>query len=364
MIAETAQQPISFFQREIKLGKAFPDKLKEGFYTEFTSLLESGIDIQRALNLLVEEQENKKVLAILEGIRTDLIGGSTLAEAMKKSGHFISYEYQSIRIGEETGQLKNVLQHLAKFFSDKVKLKRQLIGVFTYPAFVMMITIGVLYFMLNSVVPMFEDVFKQFGQELPALTKKIIWLSKYFSTFLMIFVLLVIGISIYGYYSRKEIWFRSLTAKIALKIPVFGILIEKIYLARMCQSMSLLLSARTPLINALDLVEEMIGFYPIEHAIHEVKNDIRKGESLHQGMAKFPIFNKRMISLTKIAEEINQLDVTYDRLAKQYQEDIEFRTKLIGTIIEPLIIVVIGLIVGVIMVSMYLPMFNLSNVIK
>ncbi|MCF8414626.1 MAG: type II secretion system F family protein [Crocinitomicaceae bacterium] len=363
-MVETAQQPLSFFQQEIKFGKAFPDKLKEGFYTEFTSLLESGIDIQRALNLLVEEQENKKVLSILDGIRSDLIGGSTLAEAMKKSGHFISYEYQSIRIGEETGQLKNVLHHLAKFFSDKVKLKRQLIGVFTYPAFVFLITIGVLYFMLNSVVPMFEDVFKQFGQELPFLTKKIIWLSKHFTTFFMIFLGITILMFIYGYYSRKEIWFRSITSRIVLKIPVFGILIEKIYLARMCQSMSLLLSARTPLINALDLVEEMIGFYPIEHAIHEVKNDIRKGESLHQGMSKFPIFNKRLISLTKIAEEINQLDLTYDRLAKQYQEDIDFRTKLIGTIIEPLIIVVIGLIVGVIMVSMYLPMFNLSNVIK
>jgi type IV pilus assembly protein PilC len=283
---------------------------------------------------------------------------------MKKSGHFISYEYQSIRIGEETGRLKEVLQHLAKFYADKVKLKRQLTGVFTYPAFVLMITIGVLYFMLNSVVPMFEDVFKQFGQELPYLTQKIIWLSKHFSSFLMIFVFILITLGIYGYSQRKEIWFRSFSANLVLKIPVFGMLIEKIYLARMCQSMALLLSARTPLVSALELVEEMIGFYPIEFAVKEVKKGIRKGESLHVGMERFPIFNKRMVSLTKIAEEINQLDVTYDRLAKQYQEDIEYRTKLIGTIIEPLIIVIIGLVVGVIMVSMYLPMFNLSNVIK
>lgn len=360
----TEKQPTSIFQREIKLGKAFPDKLKESFYTEFASLLESGIDIQRALSLLVEEQEKKRVLEILEGILNNLVSGSSLADAMRMSGHFISYEYQSIRIGEETGRLKHVLQHLAKFYGDKVKLKRQLIGVFTYPAFVFAITLGVLYFMLNSVVPMFEDVFQQFGQELPYLTRKIIWLSEYFSTFMIVFIGLIITASIIGYSQRKEVWFRSFTTKLVLRIPVFGILIEKIYLARMCQSLSLLLSARTPLISALDLVEEMIGFYPIEHAIHEVKIGIRKGDSLHKGMSQFKIFNKRMISLTKIAEEINQLDVTYDRLAKQYQEDIEFRTKLIGTIIEPLIIVVIGVIVGVIMVSMYLPMFNLSNVIK
>lgn len=358
------QEKIPFLQREIKFGPAFPDKLKEGFYTEFTALLESGIDIQRALSLLIEEQENKRVLVILENILSGLITGNSLAESMKKTGHFIAYEYQSVHIGEETGRMKSVLHHLAKFYGDKVKLRRQLIGVFTYPAFVMCITIGVLYFMLNSVVPMFEDVFKQFGQELPFLTQKIIWLSRYFSTFLLIFIALVGGIAIYGYTQREEPWFRAMTSSIVLKIPVFGILIEKIYLARMCQSMSLLLSARTPLVSALDLVEEMIGFYPIEIAIASVRADIRKGELLHKGMAKFPIFNKRMISLTKIAEEINQLDVTYDRLANQYQEDIEFRTKLIGTIIEPLIIVIIGLIVGVIMVSMYLPMFNLSNVIK
>ena len=149
-----------------------------------------------------------------------------------------------------------------------------------------------------------------------------------------------------------------------MRLPVFGKLIQKVYLARMCQSLSLLLGAKTPLVNAFTLVEEMIGFYPIESAIKQIKGEIVKGESLHQGLAKFAIFDKRLVSLTKIAEEINQLDKTFERLSKQYQEDIEFRTKLIGTIIEPLIIVVIGLVVGVIMVSMYMPMFNLSNVIK
>ena len=293
-----------------------------------------------------------------------MVGGSSLSQSLEKTGHFSAYEYQSIRIGEETGRLRIVLNQLANFYTDKVKLRRQLIGVFTYPSFVILITIGVLYFMLSSVVPMFEDVFKQFGQELPYLTQKIIWLSKYFTTFLLYFVLAVIAIVVYAYTQRKDENYRKMSSSIAMRIPVFGPLIRKIYLARMCQSLSLLLASRTPLVSALELVEEMIDFYPIESAIRAVKEDIRKGENLHEGLAKFTIFDKRLVSLTKIAEEINQLDTTFDRLAKQYQEDIEFRTKLIGTIIEPMIIVVIGLIVGVIMVSMYLPMFNLSNVIK
>lgn len=359
-----SEQKQNIFQREVSLGKTFPDKAKESFYTEFSSLLESGIDIQRALSILIEEQSSKKVLAVLEQLLEDLVGGSSLAEALEATGHFTTYEYQSIRIGEETGRLQIILHHLSNYFSNKVKLRRQLVSVFTYPSFVILITIGVLYFMLNSVVPMFEDVFKQFGQELPPLTQRIIGLSNNFSTFLMYFVIAVVGLSIYGYTQRKEDWYRKLTSSIVLRIPVFGKLIEKVYLARMCQSMSLLLGAKTPLVSALSLVEEMIGFYPIESAVKQIKKEIVKGESLHQGLAKFAIFDKRLVSLTKIAEEINQLDTTFERLSKQYQEDIEFRTKLIGTIIEPLIIVIIGLVVGVIMVAMYMPMFNLSNVIK
>ncbi|MCH2224904.1 MAG: type II secretion system F family protein [Crocinitomicaceae bacterium] len=359
-----SEEKKNILQREISLKKTFSDKSKESFYNEFNSLLESGIDIQRALSILIEEQQNKKLFAVLEQILTDLVGGRSLAESLEKTGHFTAYEYQSVRIGEETGRLQIILYHLANYFTNKVKLRRQLVSVFTYPSFVILITIGVLYFMLNSVVPMFEDVFKQFGQELPYLTKKIIGLSNHFSTFLLYFFLLLVGISIYGYTQRKEDGFRKITSAIAMRTPIFGKLIQKVYLARMCQSLSLLLGAKTPLVNALTLVEEMIGFYPIENAIKEIKSEIVKGESLHQGLAKFAIFDQRLVSLTKIAEEINQLDKTFERLSQQYQEDIEFRTKLIGTIIEPLIIVVIGLVVGVIMVAMYMPMFNLSNVIK
>ena len=354
----------NILQRDLKLGKVLPDKAKESFYIELHSLLDSGIDIQRSLTILEEEQKSEKLKKVFNELLSDLIGGMSLADTLKKSGHFTSYEYQSIRIGEETGRLGIILKHLGNYFTNKVKLRRQLIGVFTYPSFVILITIGVLYFMLNSVVPMFEDVFKQFGQELPYLTQKIIGLSNHFSTFLAYFIgILVIG-GVIAYSQRKENWFRGAGSKLVMNIPIFGGFIKKVYLARFCQSMSLLLGARTPLVQSLELVEEMINFYPYETAIKEIRAGILKGEMLHEGLAKFPIFDQRLVSLTKIAEEINELDRTFERLSNQYQEDIEFKTKLIGTIIEPLIIVIIGLVVGVIMVSMYMPMFNLSNVIK
>lgn len=354
----------SILNRDFSFRPVFPDKVKEQFYSEFGALLENGVDIQQTIEILIEEEEDKGRKELLENVRSSLISGSSLSVSLGKFKWFSNYELQSIKIGEETGKLKEVLVELAAYFSSKVKLKRQLISVFTYPSFVLLITFGVLYFMLNNVVPMFEDVFKQFGQELPFLTQKIIGLSKFFSAYFVYMFLGVLVIIIYLYSQRAQLWFRKTSASVLLRLPIFGPLFHKIYLARTCQSLSLLLSAKTPLVQALELVKDMIRFYPIENALEEIKQGVIKGESFYKGLSAHPIFEKKLISLTKIAEETNQLEKTYQRLASQYQEEIEYKTKLLGTLMEPIIIVLIGTIVGIIMVAMYLPMFNLSNVIQ
>jgi type IV pilus assembly protein PilC len=361
-MSETNSTP--FWKREIQLGGGINDKFKADFYRELGSLLESGIDLRRGIQLLIDEQEKERIAVKLQMISDMVIKGSALSDALRSLKEFTNYEIQSIRIGEETGRLVQVFNALTTFYNDKVKLKRQLISVFSYPSFVLLITFGVLYFMLNFVVPMFEDVFKQFGQDLPWLTKKIIALSEIFPLLFGYGLVGIIGISIYFYSQRKEIWFRSYSSKILLRLPVFGKLIKQIYLARFCQSMALLLEAKTPLVKALDLVQGMIHFYPLEQAIQEANAMVKKGNQLHEGLELSKLMDKRLISLLRIAEEINQLDQTFNRLNEQYNEDISHRTKLMGTIIEPAIIVLIGGIVGLIMVAMYLPMFNLSNVIK
>lgn len=349
---------------DVAFGKAINDKAKQHFYSEFHSLLDAGMDIQRSLNIIIEEQEKKRKKEIFEKIRDDLINGFSLSEALSRTNYFSPYEYQSIKIGEESGKLQTVLSQLSKYYHNKVKLRKHLISVFTYPAFVMLITIGVLYFMLNTVVPMFQEVFQQFGQDLPWLTKKIIYVSDNFSTYIYIFLAVIAGIALLHYSQKKEEWYRKYTGKIILKIPIFGKLFKKIYLARFTQSMGLLTVSRTPLIRSLDLVKDMIRFYPLEEALTHAKEEILKGNNLHHGLAKFPLFDKRFISLIKIAEEINKLDETFERLTDQLNEDIDHQTKLLGTLMEPFIILIIGAVVGLIMVAMYLPMFNLSNVIQ
>lgn len=354
----------NLINREISFHGRFNDKLKEYFYSELGSLLESGVDIQRSLNILIEEQNNKNVYQTLSLIKDGLKKGGTLADLCKKSNSFSSYEYQSIRIGEETGHLQSVLFNLAEYFNHKTQLRKQMISVFTYPLFVLIIAISVLYFMMYSVVPMFDSVFQQFGKELPELTKQVMSISVLVSSYGLYLIVGVTALITFFFFQRKEEWFRKTSSLIVLKIPIFGNLIQKVYLARMSQGLSLLLGSKTPLVVSLDMIQNMIGFYPIEKALNQIKKEVKTGRQLNDSMSNFNIFDARMVSLTKIAEEINQLDVTYKRLAYQYQRDVEHRTKLIGTIMEPLMILLIGIIVGVIMIAMYLPMFNLTNVIQ
>ena len=218
--------------------------------------------------------------------------------------------------------------------------------------------------MLNFVVPMFASIFKQFGKDLPGITQFVLDLSENFNTVFIIFFLVIL-LFIFGHKVLKNNpKYLKITSSLLLKIPFFGPLIAKIYLARFCQSFSLLLSAKTPLITALELTSKMISFYPLKTALISAKRNVLKGETLSSSLAEHSFFTPKIISLTVIGEQINELDKMYDNLANQYNDEIDHSTKLIGTILEPVMILFIGSIVGFIMVAMYSPIFNLSKILE
>ncbi|WP_452602791.1 type II secretion system F family protein [Pontimicrobium sp. MEBiC06410] len=347
----------SFFKR-------FPDKQKEDFYREFSTLIKSGVDFNHALIILTEQQKNKYIRSVYKDINNAVVKGKPLHETIQNYAFFSPYEYYSIKIGEETRRLPEIFDQLQKFYTRKIKIKRQIVSVLAYPVFVLLITFIVLYFMLNYVVPMFASVFQQFGKELPEITKFVVKISDNFSLIAALFGGVIAILLIAHRLLRKNNKYKAITATILLKTPFFGNLIQKIYLARYCQSLSLLLSAKTPLITALELTEKMITFYPLKQALSTSKKDILKGETLTNSLKKHKFFTPKIISLTTIGEQINELDKMYDGLANQYNEDIDHSTKMIGTILEPLMILIIGGIVGFIMVAMYSPLFDLSKIIE
>ena len=177
---------------------------------------------------------------------------------------------------------------------------------------------------------------------------------------LLMAILLIIGI--HKYYKNND-KYREITGVILLKIPFIGKFIQKIYVSRFCQSLSLLLGAKTPLIISLELTKEMIVFYPMQKSIYQIKQDILKGNSLAVSLQKHTIFPDKLKALVGIGEQTNELDSMFHKLNNQYNDEIDHTTKMVGTILEPLIIIIIGFLVGFILISMYTPMFDLSKVI-
>lgn len=358
------KQFFDFLNKDIALfGAGFSDKKKERFYSELCILLAAGVDIRSSLELIEEEQIKEKDRMLFSKIKNSIISGASLSAAIQQTSMFTPYEFYSIQIGEESGRLSEVLQELTIFFSKKIQQKRQLTSALSYPAVVFFASFGAIFFMLKFVVPMFADVFKRFKGELPYFTKLIIRLSDAFSNYSLYFIIGLTVLIIYLYTQRKAIWFRKSSAELVLHIPIMKNMISKIYLARFCQSMNLLISSKTPLVTAIELVKKMIGFYPIEISLEIMQEDIMKGQPLHISLSKFKIYNKRMVSLIKVAEEVNQLDTMFAKLAKQYTDEVEHETSILGSLIEPIMIIFLGLLVALILVAMYLPLFQMSNTV-
>ena len=347
--------------KDIKLRKGIGDKKKEQFYNELYTLIAAGVDVRFALEIMEGTGKKGQETVLVQQLKELLTKGSSLSEAMQINGMFTPYEYHSIQIGEESARLKEVLFELQQFYHKRLKLKRQLISALSYPSFVIVVAFGVIYFMLNNIVPMFSSVFKRFDGERPYLTQLVVRLSERFGNYFWLFALAICAVVLALFTQRKTNWFRSFSASVQLKIPLLGNTLRKIYLARFCQSMQLLISAQTPLVKSVSLVKNMIGFYPLERALHALEEKLIQGASLSASMKAFELFDKKMIALIQAAEEVNQLDVMFKKITDLYSTEVEHQTGVLGSVLEPLIILFVALFVGIILIAMYLPLFSLST---
>ena len=340
------------------------DKLKDRFYSDFLTLLKAGIDVQHTLEILTSDKKNKKYLDVIVSIEKELVRGKTLSQSMNSTGHFTKYEVNSIKIGEETGNLLLILEQLSQFFQGKIKLRKLIIKALSYPSFIFLVSFLVVIFMLNYVVPMFEDVFVRFDKELPPLTLNILKLSDFIQNYIGYILLVLVIIVSWFYFQRNKLWFRRSFSAIILRIPFFGGLMKQIYLARFYQFMYLLTNAKHNLVDSVNLVKEVIGFYPIEKALEKTEEDLRKGEFLHTSLAKSNFFESRFLTLVRVAENSNQLDSMFEKLSSQEQENVELKTETMGSILEPTMIIVVGSFVALILIAMYVPLLNLGNLFE
>src|SRR5690606_13322308 len=213
---------------------------KEAIYHELSMLLTAGMDLKSGLELLIVQQQKPKWAQLLSTIKEQIIAGGSLSEALQQHHDFTPYEYYSIQIGEETGKLSEVLSVLALFYRKRLKQRRQLTDALMYPHMVTLTSLGAVFFMMNFIVPMFADIFQRSGADLPAITQFIVTVSTGTRHYAPIIALALLVAACWFYFQRQEIWLRKLTAALLLKMPIFGGMARKIYLARLCNAMALL----------------------------------------------------------------------------------------------------------------------------
>lgn len=350
------------------LEKYQPISLKDMviFSRQFASMMESGVAMLRALNVLCEQTGNPRLKKALEQIRYDIEQGGTLSDSLDKHPKIFDRLYISmVRAGEAGGVLDQVLNRLAMFMEERSKLNQQVRAAMTYPVVVMFIAVGVFYAMLTLVLPTFSGLFASLGSELPAYTKVLITISEFLrSWYMLALIAIIVGlvVALKNWYMTKE--GRFTIDFTFLKFPVLGDIIRKVAVARFSRTFGTLIKSGVPIVTALDVVKDSAGNEVLARAIEAVMSKVQQGGTISGPLSESKIFPPMVTQMVAIGEETGQLENMLEKIADFY--DIEVGTAVEGltSLMEPLMIVTLGGLVGAIVVGMYLPIFTVISKIQ
>lgn len=339
------------------------DARREVFYAELHALLTAGLDFSHAFALLIEGERDLRMRALFKSLYGEVVGGASLWQSMQRGGAFRALDCGVVRIGEQTGRLSETLRFLADYYRKRAAQRRMISSAVSYPLVILCTAVVVVAFMLAVIVPMFEEVYARMGGELPALTRWIIALSKSFPAYAAVFAL-VVGtayILLYTNRNRKEV--QRWTAEILLRLPVAGAIIRKNHQAQFCKLLCLLSSSGVPLLAGVGMLSDVIAFYPYRQSFAEICRALEQGELFSSCLARFPtLYDRKLTALVCVGEETNRLPEMLRRQGDALTEELEYRIKRMGSLLEPALIMLVGLLVAVILISMYMPMFRLGGI--
>lgn len=356
----------SIWEKELfSFSTPFSKKLKENFYLELGILLDSGIALKKALELVSRGIKSKKPQTIIKSMVEELIEGSTLGDAMKKQKVFTEYEVQSIKIGEETAGLNQVVLSLADFFKSSNTQRKELLSALTYPAIVMITAVMVVYFMLNFVVPIFQDLFKRNNTELPWITQIVITASDFLNSYGLPLLITLVAVILFFRFIKKNKTYQKYNGIFVMNLPFVGKIAIRNYMSRFINAMSLLSKARINITQSLDLIKGMIPFYPLNQALEQINRDLINGDTQSQAFSKHPkLFDEKLIAMIQVAEQTNQDELIYENLKQRYNNLLMQQTKTFTNLINPILTLIVGFIVGFILIALYVPMFKMSTLIS
>ena len=336
------------------------------FARQFATMINSGLSLLRSLNILAEQTENPLLGKTIGELRDDVEKGSSLSGAMSKHPKVFSTLFVAmVKAGETGGQLDTVLTRVADNFEADYRLRQKVKSAMTYPIVVAGIAMLLVTVMLLFVVPTFAAMFEDLGGTLPLPTKILLILSRSAKILVpLVIVLSIVAFFVYKRLRKSNAEARLRFDKAKLKIPIFGDLFQKVAVSRFTRTLALLLRAGVPVLQALDIVTESTGNEVLARASQDVKESVRSGETMASPLAKHKVFPPMVVQMISVGEDTGALDAMLDKISDFYDQEVESTTEQLTSLIEPIMIAVLGGIVGAMVIALYMPMFKIFDLIK
>lgn len=348
------------------LGGRVKDKDIVVFTRQFATMIDAGLPLVQALEILSTQVENKTMGKTLSKVKTDVESGSTYADALKKHPKIFSELYVNmVAAGETGGILDTILNRLAMYIEKAMKLKKKVKGAMIYPSVITTVAILVIAVIMVFVVPTFSKMFAQLGGTLPLPTRIIINLSNFLGGIGGILILsAVIGFFVFIFQIRKTEKGKKAIDAMMLKLPIFGMLLNKVAVAKFTRTLGTLVSSGVPILDGLEITAKTAGNKVVEYAIMDVRKAVTEGKTLAEPLTKARVFPPMVTHMIAVGESTGALDAMLGKIADFYDDEVDAAVSNLTALMEPMLMVFLGTTVGFIVVSMYLPIFKLITLIK
>lgn len=335
------------------------------FTRQLSTMIKAGLPLMQAFEIVARGHGNPSMTEMLMEIRGEVEQGSSLSRAFSNHPKYFDRFYCNlVAAGETGGVLESLLDKLAIYKEKTQAIRKKVKTALTYPVSVIAVAIGLVFVMMIFVLPAFKEVYANMGAELPALTQTVMDMSDFFVSYGWM-VLIALGFAIYGFLKLKarSIKIQRRMDAILLRMPIFGDIVRKGTIARWGRTTATLIAAGVPLVDVLDSTAGAAGNLIYEEATREIRTRVIQGLSMTSGMRATELFPNMMLQMSSIGEESGSLDDMLNKAAEFYEDEVDNAVGRLSAMMEPIIIVILGLVIGTLLVAMYLPLFNLGNVV-
>jgi len=353
---------------EIKLPAIFGKKVSTKelviFTRQFATMIDSGLPLVQCLDILSSQQENPTFKGVLLKVKESVESGSTFADALAKHPKVFDQLFVSlVAAGEVGGILDTILNRLASYTEKSMKLKKQIKGAMVYPATVMSVAVVVVGVILVFVIPTFAKMFADFGSDLPGPTKVVIALSNFLKKYIIVIIagIFALVFAVKKYYATKN--GRKTLDRMALRAPVIGQLIRKVSVAKFTRTLGTLVSSGVPILDGLDIVARTAGNVVVEEAIMKVRQSISEGKTIAEPLAQSGVFPPMVVQMISVGEATGAMDAMLSKIADFYDDEVDNAVAAMTAMLEPMLMVFLGVVVGGLVIAMYLPIFKIAGAV-